>query len=620
MHGRCQSITFLNCAILAVAMVVGSHTSKASTPPSGLSYRSPQFYSPGTPINPLAPSVNGTVTDYSVSPLLPAGLTLNAASGKITGTPKTLQPLAGYAITASNDAGSTAFTLSIAVVTVNVSPWKISRLVAAGTPITVALSVTPVDFAFSGTFAAKASDAAGVFLPTASVTPSHSGYSVDLTVSPTIAPGHYTGHVTLELCANSGCTAFQRIPKVAIPFDVDIISSTSTWPGNHLTSLVPWTGVPDWTTFQGNAGHTGYVPVTINPNNFSTRWQGPTVSASAIYYPNLYTLTTANGQFFIASGTPYSTEKPTLYARREFDGSLIWQYDFSSLPFPSVNPPSVANGVVYIAAGQQSSTYMFAFKAADGTLVFKSPMSSQWENYLAPTVGAKGVYTNAGTYGGLFAFNFSGQQLFFGWLPQTSLWTPAVDAQHVYTYTDNGLDVFDPGTGALQESIADPTFTNYVYEIGGSPVLGAPGSVFAADYANSVLNGGGIGNTLLRFDLAANSIAWKVAGDYPSTPAYHAGVLYAANNNPLRLEARGEATGALLWWWTPPQAGDTNFDSEVLLTQNMAFVSTNLATYGIDLVTHKTVWSYPLAGRLALSRNGILYIEGGDPVTAINVK
>jgi len=52
----------------------------------------------------------------------------------------------------------------------------------------------------------------------------------------------------------------------------------------------------------------------------------------------------------------------------------------------------------------------------------------------------------------------------------------------------------------------------------------------------------------------------------------------------------------------------------------MIFVSTNLATYGIDRTTHQLVFSYPFAGRLALSKNGILYIQGTGPIVAINVK
>jgi hypothetical protein len=61
----------------------------------------------------------------------------------------------------------------------------------------------------------------------------------------------------------------------------------------------------------------------------------------------------------------------------------------------------------------------------------------------------------------------------------------------------------------------------------------------------------------------------------------------------------------------------------------VVFVSTNLATYAIDLATHQAVWSYPLVGKLALSKSGIMYIEGQQSqstpavpgsLTAINVK
>jgi hypothetical protein len=94
----------------------------------------------------------------------------------------------------------------------------------------------------------------------------------------------------------------------------------------------------------------------------------------------------------------------------------------------------------------------------------------------------------------------------------------------------------------------------------------------------------------------------------------------AANNNPLRLEARSETDGSLLWSWVPPASGDVGFKSEVLLTKNLAFVSTNLSTYAIDLATHKPVWSYPVIGNLALSSNGVLYLEGINTLTAVNAK
>jgi PQQ-like domain len=469
-----------------------------------------------------------------------------------------------------------------------------------------------VDFAFSGVLTAKAADAAGVFAGNVTAAAGNAGYALSLTTSPRVPPGHYQGTVTLTLCSDAACTVPQPVPSIAIPYDVYVLSPASTWPGSNLSTIVPWAGVPDWTMFQANAAHTGYVPVDLDPNTFSTRWQAPAIDIPVTFGANLNTLAASNGVLFIGGGS-------TLYARNESDNSALWSYDFSSLAFPSVNPPSVAAGVVYVAAGQQSSTYMFAFSAADGTILFQSPMSSQWEHYLAPAIGPRGIYTNAGSYGGLYSFDTTGQPLFVASMPQTSEWTPAVDANAVYAYTGDALRVLNPTTGAVNVTIADPNPQNFVYQINGSSVLGAPGSVFAADYANALINGGGIGNTLTDYNTLSGSIAWQVNGDYANTPAYNAGILYAANNTPLRLEARAEADGALLWSWVPPQTGDTGFVSETLLTNTMIFVSTNLATYGIDTATHQTVWSYPLVGKLALSRSRILYIEGQESQTSPTV-
>ena len=385
--------------------------------------------------------------------------------------------------------------------------------------------------------------------------------------------------------------AAAAVPAVAAP------PGASTW--------------PDWTTFQGNSAHTGYVPARLDPAKFTTRWQIPISTVQGGLTPGVASMATSNGLVYVSGGN-------RLDAYREADGSAVWSHDFSDLPFPSVNPPALSKGVVYVAAGQQDSTFLFAFDAATGAAVFQSPMSSQWENYLAPTVGAYGIYTNAGTYGGLYAFARNGKQRFVAYEAQQSLWTPAVDATGVYSYTGN-LQVVDPQTGVVTHTIADDTFQNYTYLIGGSPVLGAPGSVFVANYANAPLNGGAIGNTLLNFSTLTDSIAWKVAGDYPTTPAYAAGRLYAVNNGPLRLEVRSEADGTLAWQWTPP-AGNLQFVSEVLLTDNLVFVSTDVATFAISLKTHKAVWSCSSAGKLALSRSGILYIQGSTTLTAFNAK
>ena len=48
-----------------------------------------------------------------------------------------------------------------------------------------------------------------------------------------------------------------------------------------------------------------------------------------------------------------------------------------------------------------TATYMFGLSAADGSVLFQSQMSAQWEHYLAPTVANGIVYTDGGEYGGM---------------------------------------------------------------------------------------------------------------------------------------------------------------------------------------------------------------------------
>lgn len=594
----------------------GGGGSGPSTPAPQASYTTPQPYTQHQAIAALAPALVGTATQFSVTPALPAGLTLDATTGAIAGTPTAFSRDTDYAITVTGPGGST--TTHVHLVVQPLVP--VSRLVAAGTTVHPVVMLDADALGLSGNLYAQVTDAGGLFSGRVTVTTTGSRHALELSTLDTASVGPHTGQATISLCRDATCTSLQPMPKVLVKYDFNVAAADSAWPGNHLTPLTAVPGAPEWSTFQGNAAHTGYVPVTLDPNQASTRWK---ISVPAFSYYNgrfnLATVTTEGGRLFSAGNMAVT-------ARSEHDGSTLWTYSFSGLQNPSANPPAVKDGIVYVAAGQQSSTTMFGFDARDGTVRFRTGMSSQWENYLAPTVGPSGVYTNAGSYGGLYAFDAQGTNLFFSTTAQQSTWTPAVDARAVYAYTGNALRVFHPLTGALQAEINDRTFTNYIYEIGGSAVLGGPDSAFGAAYGNSFLNSGSIGNSLVHFNLQTRSVDWTIRGVYPSTPAYDAGVVYIANNRPLRLEARAEADGALQWSWTPQSSSDTEFVSEVLLTQNAVIVSTNQSTYAIDRSTKRPMWSYPAAGKLALSAHGILYIVGNTnfgssttTITALNL-
>ena len=114
-------------------------------PPSGLSYTNgTAVYAIRVPITPNSPtSTGGAVTMYSVSPALPAGLSLSPSTGIISGTPATATATASYTVTASNTGGSTTATLTItAAKVVPTEPAmdcaNIAQLVLPNTQITTA--------------------------------------------------------------------------------------------------------------------------------------------------------------------------------------------------------------------------------------------------------------------------------------------------------------------------------------------------------------------------------------------------------------------------------------------------------------------------------------------------
>lgn len=96
------------------------------TAPSALSYTSPNLFIVNTAISTLSPTVTGSVDSYSVSPALPAGLSLDTTSGQITGTPTASTTSTTYTVTATNGGGSTTFDIVIMVngtITIDSQVW-----------------------------------------------------------------------------------------------------------------------------------------------------------------------------------------------------------------------------------------------------------------------------------------------------------------------------------------------------------------------------------------------------------------------------------------------------------------------------------------------------------------
>ncbi|KVD87066.1 hypothetical protein WS62_18540 [Burkholderia sp. ABCPW 14] len=94
-------------------------------PPASLQYADPApVYVTGQPIVPDAPqSTGGEITQYSISPTLPAGLSMDAQTGVISGTPGNPQAQTTYTVTGSNSVGSVQAQVLITVVSESVGEW-----------------------------------------------------------------------------------------------------------------------------------------------------------------------------------------------------------------------------------------------------------------------------------------------------------------------------------------------------------------------------------------------------------------------------------------------------------------------------------------------------------------
>lgn len=495
------------------------------------------------------------------------------------------------------------------------TPATLQATTAAGYSTTVNLSAKQ-SVTFLGVTYLKVVPDADVIDPNVIISGDPGGtFKVEVKTAAALKPGHYSGNISINVCSDANCNAQLAGSPFKLPYDIDVIPADGAVSAYNEGALSELPGAPDWETFQANAQHTGYVPVGLNPYQFSARWKRFAGSNAGRPF-QLSTIATGGGRLYVSTGSSYDTAGVDITAYDESDGSKVWSHSFLDLPPPYrwTNPPAFSNGRVFVSAGAQEVTAMFAFDAASGAQLFRTPTDSQWEHYLAPTVFNNTVFNEGGRYGGLYSFAAAtGTQNYFGRLSQYDGWTPAVDAQNLYAYVEGALHIIDPGTGAVRATIADPTYSWNGYTVAGAPVIGAGGVVFAGNLSDPAKN------AIVAFDTLARSVRWTSKGAYSGNPAYVDGLLFAANSASGMLEARKESDGTLAWSWTAP-SGDQHFVSDVLVTKNLVFLSTDNATYALDRASHAAVWNYQAGGKLALSANGILYIKGASTIVAINLR
>ena len=221
-----RSIQWLDLFLTGVLLLLcgcggGTNPSPSSVvqPPSALSYTTGTAdYTKGTAITPNSPtSSGGAVTSYSVSPALPAGLSLSTSTGIISGTPTAVTATASYTVTASNSAGSTTASLSITVndaapaglaYTTGTAVYTVGTPIPANSPTSTGGAVTAYSVSPDLPAGLSLDDDTGIITGTPT--------AVTATASYTVTASNLTGSTTatLTITVNAAAAGVQFIPNM----------------------------------------------------------------------------------------------------------------------------------------------------------------------------------------------------------------------------------------------------------------------------------------------------------------------------------------------------------------------------------------------------------------------
>ena len=346
-----------------------------------------------------------------------------------------------------------------------------------------------------------------------------------------------------------------------------------------------------WPTLGGDVHHTGYNPAETGKPPLTLAWS---ISIGSVA---LWPAVSDGTTIYVSSQGSFSANGAILSALAPADGHNLWQYNFGNVF--GIGQPTVTDGHVFIAQSNNGGeTYMYSFVAADGTLFWSQPFDSQWEHYWAPVVVGGRVYADGGSYGGLYAFDeASGGELFFAYEDQWDEWSPLYFDNHVYTFTNGNLRMFDALSGALALSTTVSWIWNG-YDMNTSPI-----SDGAQLYIISPPN-------LVAYAPNFGRPAWTANGSYSSQPAVAAGVVYSISGGQLR--ANDAATGALLWSF----AGDSALDHPPVVAAGTVYVASEANVYAVDVTSHAQVWSNTPGGWLSIAAGQLLVASNNGVFTA----
>jgi outer membrane protein assembly factor BamB len=446
-------------------------------------------------------------------------------------------------------------------------------------------------------------------------------FQLTFAVAKQLTAGEYKGTIQFSFCEDAACAKLYN-GTTKLSYDLTVSA------GNQ-TTLSPLTGAADWVAPQGDNSHTGYVAATVDPSNISLRWM-TMLDASAMNtsFVDSGSMVTAGNKVFVVHGPASGGTDETMFALGESDGSQAWQKTRTST---TAQPLALASGKVYLpwAAsldGLNTSNGSTAFSITTSTSSPNAiPVAESGEVLYSsngPISGALGNYDQVNAYDGQSGaldgaptcLKQQESSSGFAELPEFSVDTDLT----AYVTTNSGLLMV--GFGKASFCTLLPLGLNFAFAPGATvyPPILVPSSTFVVLYG---VAGGGSG--YIVFDTSVKAAVYSTSASFyaPAAPALSSDAVYFGRTQDSQVDALKTASGKPLWSWLPPQTAagvENSIHGNLVVTKNLLFVSTDSHIYAIDTSTHQTVWSLSIPGSMAISSNGILYVNDGG-LLAINL-
>lgn len=262
----------------ATAVALGASQAQASTFAYGILSSSYQVLSPITPNTPV---INGTVSNISVSPALPAGLTIDPMTGVISGTPTATTAEGIYKVTAVFSAPAVTVTVDLNIGVKPLAPtalayptttaaYALNQAIAANVP--TVNSLTDPNQLVAGFTVSPALPAGLALNPTTgtiSGTPTAASAPTNYTITASNTGGSTTAVVNIAVLAVPGTPVYSQNPAIITGgLSAPIVPLKATATGSQLKwSVTP--ALPAGLTLDSATGTISGTPMSAASGSFT---------------------------------------------------------------------------------------------------------------------------------------------------------------------------------------------------------------------------------------------------------------------------------------------------------------------------------------------------------------